>query len=164
MKSLVRTERLLIRLASEAEMHELIEQEPEEALKQAYTEMLDACIAHPEQRQWYAAWLIELPDGQRVGDLCFKGLSPDGAVEIGYGLLPAYWGKGYASEAVSAMTEWASRQPGVRRIEAETDPDNAASQRVLQKAGFVPTGVCGEEGPRFVRCAAPQAESGELLC
>ena len=32
----------------------------------------------------------------------------------------------------------------------ETAPDNAASMRVLQKAGFVPTGAVGDEGPRFV--------------
>ena len=33
---------------------------------------------------------------------------------------------------------------------AETDPDNIASQRVLEKAGFAPTGEQGEEGPRFL--------------
>ncbi len=33
---------------------------------------------------------------------------------------------------------------------AETEPGNIASQRVLEKAGFIPTGTNGEEGPRFV--------------
>ena len=37
------------------------------------------------------------------------------------------------------------------RVEAETEPDNAASQRVLAKCGFVPNGIVGEEGPRYVR-------------
>lgn len=46
--------------------------------------------------------------------------------------------------------QWASGQPGVTRIEAETEPGNAASQRVLEKSGFVLTGTTGEEGPRFV--------------
>ena len=36
------------------------------------------------------------------------------------------------------------------RVEAETAPENAASQKLLLNAGFVPTGQTGEEGPRFV--------------
>lgn len=146
---MIKTERLIIRIASDDEMQMLIAEEKEEELKKAYGEMLSCCMAHPEQRQWYAAWFIEQTAGERVGDLCFKGLSEDGTVEIGYGLLPAFWGKGYATEAVVAVTEWAAKQPGVKTIEAETEPENTASQRVLEKAGFVPTGKNGEEGPRF---------------
>ena len=116
----------------------------------AYCEMEAGARSHPEARQWYAPWIIRLADGESVGELCFKGLSPDGTVEIGYGIDDAFRGCGYATEAVAAVTEWAARQPGVSRIEAETAPDNAASQRVLAKAGFVPLGVLGEEGPRFV--------------
>ena len=147
---MIKTERLNIRVASDDEMRVLISEQTIEELKIAYGEMLASCEANPEQRQWYAAWFIELPTGERIGELCFKGLSSDGIVEIGYGLLPEFWGNGYASEAVSAMTEWASKQPGVKMIEAETDVGNIASQRVLEKAGFVPTGRTGEEGPRFV--------------
>ena len=51
---------------------------------------------------------------------------------------------------VVAITKWALSQPGVIRVEAETDSNNIASQRVLEKAGFIPTGTIGEEGPRFV--------------
>lgn len=39
---------------------------------------------------------------------------------------------------------------GVCAVEAETDPENVASQNVLMRAGFVKNGVIGEEGPRFV--------------
>ena len=39
---------------------------------------------------------------------------------------------------------------GVCAVEAETDPENVASQNVLRRAGFVKNGVIGEEGPRFV--------------
>lgn len=143
------TERLWIDLASDEEMRALIAGESDEEMKKAYGEMLDGSIRYPQQRQWYAVWFIRLKTGETIGDLCFKGLSEDGAVEIGYGLDPAFWGKGYATEAVSAMVSWAEKQPGVTVIEAETEPDNAASQRVLEKAGFRPTGKTGEEGPRF---------------
>lgn len=147
----IRTERLRIRLASDDEMRTLISEETDGDLKAAYGEMLAGCETEPNLRQWFAAWFLELPDGVRIGDLCFKGLGADGMVEIGYGLLPEFFGQGYATEAVAAMTQWASQQSGVSRIEAETEPGNTASQRVLEKAGFVPTGKTGEEGPRFVR-------------
>ena len=147
---IIKTERLTIRLATDDEMRSLIDSETDEEMKKAYGEMLAGCLSEPEERQWYAAWFIELSNGQRIGDICFKGLSSDGCVEIGYGLLPEFFGCGYATEAVTAMVKWASNQPNVKRIEAETDPDNKASQRVLEKSGFVPTGEYGEEGPRFI--------------
>lgn len=137
--------------ASDSQMRELIENEPDSEMRQAYAEMLDGCINHPDKRCWYAVWFMEKKDGGKpIGDLCFKGLSEDGAVEIGYGTYAGFEGRGYMTEAVKALVKWASAQPGVRRIEAETDPGNRASQRVLEKSGFVPNGKTGREGPRFV--------------
>lgn len=146
---IIKTERLKICLASDDEMRSLIENETDQGLKAAYTEMLDLSIKYPENRKWYAVWFIKLNNGTRIGDLCFKGLSQDGKVEIGYGLLPEYFGNGYATEAVLAAVKWAASQEGVKVIEAETDADNKASQRVLYKVGFLPTGEIGQEGPRF---------------
>ena len=50
-----------------------------------------------------------------------------------------------------AAVRWALAQLAVTRVEAETEPDNRASQRVLEKCGFLPSGTIGEEGPRFYR-------------
>ena len=147
---MIDTKRLTLRPASDREMIDMITNESDEILKLAYTEMLSGCQKHPEQRIWYAIWLIELADGTLVGTTCFKGLNQDGIVEVGYGVEAAYEGNGYATEAVSAIAQWASEQKGVKQIEAETDPENIASQRVLTKAGFVKNGVIGEEGPRYV--------------
>ena len=145
------TERLKIYPASKQQMLRLIDAQTDEDLKTAYREMLQGASDHPEQWMWYAAWMIERQDGRAVGDLCFKGCNPDGSVEIGYGILPEHQRHGYAAEAVEAAVAWALRQPGVTRVEAETQPDNKASQRVLEKCGFVPAGTVGEEGPRFVK-------------
>ena len=68
----------------------------------------------------------------------------------GYGLRDGYCGHGYMTEAVKAISAWAVVQKGVTRIEAETAPENTASQHVLMNAGFIPTGENGEEGPRFL--------------
>lgn len=145
------TERLIIYTASREEMLEIIDAQTDEILKTAYREMLQGASDHPDQWEWYTIWMIEGKDGTKVGSLCFKGLNDDGSAEIGYGISTEYQGLGYATEAIGAAVSWALHQPGVRRIDAETEPDNKASQRVLEKCGFIPTGTTGEEGPRFVK-------------
>ena len=70
-------------------------------------------------------------------------------LKTGYGILPHQEGKGYTTEAVQAMTQWAFYNSDVVFIEAETEPENRASQSILEKCGFVPDGE-GQEGPRFV--------------
>lgn len=147
---MIQTKRLTIHVATDDEMHDFIAAQEIDVLREAYTEMLNGAISHPNERAWYAIWMIELRDGTHVGELCFKGVAPDGAVEIGYGIDESYEGRGYATEAVSAVTAWASRQEGIKCVEAEAEEDNLASLRVLEKSGFVPNGERGEEGPRFV--------------
>ena len=148
---MIQTERLNIHIASDDEMRDFIAAQELDVLREAYTEMLNGAIAHPNERAWYAMWMIELRDGTHVGELCFKGISPDGAVEIGYGIDGDFEGCGYATEAVSAVAAWAAQQESIKCVEAEAEEDNLASLRVLEKSGFVPTGERGEEGPRFVR-------------
>ena len=148
---LLETERLHIRTTSEKEMLEIIHKETNEELRTAYCEMLQGALAHPAQWEWYAIWTIALKNGTQIGDLCFKGRGDDGSVEIGYGIYEQHQGRGYATEAVGAAVSWALRQPDVIRVEAETEPGNRASQRVLEKCGFLPTGTMGEEGPRFAK-------------
>lgn len=148
---MIETKRLKIYAASEEQMEALIAAQSVDVLKAAYTEMLNGALMHPDQWEWYAIWMIELKDGTYVGELCFKGLSGDGAAEIGYGIAEDYQGCGYATEAVSAITDRALKQPEVSYITAETEESNIASKRVLQKSGFIPTGETGEEGPLYIR-------------
>lgn len=150
--NLVKTEHLTIYPLSDSEMEYLIAAELDVDMKRAYSEMLDGCKQNSEQRIWYAVWNMQLNDetGRSVGDLCFKGLDFNGIVEIGYGIKKEYEGHGYMTEAVTAMARWASEQIGVNDVEAEIDPENKASQRVLEKAGFCLNGIMGVEGPRYV--------------
>ena len=55
---------------------------------------------------------------------------------LGYALAPEVWGRGYATEAVSVMVRWAFALSHVAEIDASVQVDNAASRRVLEKAGF----------------------------
>ena len=143
------TERLNVYPADKARMEALIAAQTDDGLKAAYRQMLEESLAHPDTWDWYAAWIIERKDGTHVGDLCFKGLT-GGSAEIGYGILEAYRGCGYAAEAVQAAVNWAFGHAFVDAVEAETEPGNIASQKVLAKCGFRPTGETGEEGPRFI--------------
>lgn len=142
--------RIKIFPADSQQMEAVIASTKDQELKKAYTEMLEGCLEHPEQWDWYAMWIIETEDGVHVGDLCFKGLEDGTNPEIGYGINDEFRGKGYATEAVKLALVWAFGHPDVAAVEAETDPDNIVSQKVLAKCGFKPTGTIGEEGPRFI--------------
>lgn len=149
---MIYTDRLMIELLSNEDMETIVLNEKDEDLIKAYSEMLLGSRTHPEQREWYAIWDIRLKDNVNkisVGNMSFKGITDDGMIEIGYGIIPEYEGFGYATEAVLAIIKWAATQKEVKRIEAETEADNYASQRVLEKSGFMQTGTTGQEGPRF---------------
>ena len=148
----IESERLFLYPVSNEELQRRIDAEKDDDLKQAYAEMLQGCIREPEKRVWNAVWYLELKkqSGVIVGELGFKGLGEDGTVEIGYGLREGYCGKGLMREAVKAVSDWALSQEGVTQVEAETAPNNEASQKVLSAVGYVPLGQWGEEGPRYV--------------
>ena len=90
---------------------------------------------------WYTYWLMVLEEGNTgVGLVGFKG-TPDinGEVEIGYGISPSYQNHGYMTEAVEGLVGWAFHQPACLAVVAETLRANYASQRVLEKSGFIVT-------------------------
>jgi ribosomal-protein-alanine N-acetyltransferase len=62
-------------------------------------------------------------------------------IEIGYVLARPYWGKGYMSEALSTVIDWAFTQPDIYRVQAFCDVDNIASARVMEKAGMTREGL-----------------------
>jgi [ribosomal protein S5]-alanine N-acetyltransferase len=57
-------------------------------------------------------------------------------VDIGFALLPEYWGRGYARESAAAVLAQARSAFGLPRVVAITTPDNDSSIRVLEKLGF----------------------------
>jgi [ribosomal protein S5]-alanine N-acetyltransferase len=77
-------------------------------------------------------------DGQGVGCIGFELQSDIERVsaEIGFWLGEAHWGKGIASQAVRAYSDWALQRPELFRLYATVFEWNPASMRVLEKAGF----------------------------
>ena len=86
------------------------------------------------------ALLVMLPDDTLIGAVGLGTL--DGpAPEIGYWLGAAYWGKGYATEAVRAVIDYAFTELDHEALQAGARVTNPASRRILEKCGFQWTGV-----------------------
>jgi len=91
----------------------------------------------------YGFWsIVEKASGQRVGEAGILNVKRDtnpsfrDVPEIGWGLLPAVHGKGYATEAVKAILGWAEDHFGKVRMVCIIDPDNTPSLRVAERCGF----------------------------
>ena len=57
--------------------------------------------------------------------------------ELGYSLLPEFWGRGYGREIAEHLMHLALQEPDLDRVYAITDPDNIASRKILLHLGFV---------------------------
>jgi ribosomal-protein-alanine N-acetyltransferase len=94
--------------------------------------------------------LVEREQGIAIGTAGFKG-PPDegGVVEIAYGIVPSYEGRGYATEAAAGLVDFAFADARVNLVRAHTLPTANASTRVLGKNGFTHVGeiVDPEDGP-----------------
>ncbi|CAM3958541.1 GNAT family N-acetyltransferase [Mesobacillus zeae] len=89
---------------------------------------------NPDLYGWGVWLVIENESGNLAGDIGFKG-KPDAArtVEIGYGIIPLFRGKGYATESVKSLIDWAFATGEVDKVTAECLQDNLPSIKVLNK-------------------------------
>jgi [ribosomal protein S5]-alanine N-acetyltransferase len=86
--------------------------------------------------------LASKANGRVVGTLLlFKADAGSARCEIGYVLGREHWGRGLMFEALQAACDTAFTSAGLRRLEAEVQPDNTASNAVLQRLGFVREGT-----------------------
>ena len=86
--------------------------------------------------------IVRGEDHTAVGQCGFKGPpTADGIVEIAYAIEPDEQGKGYATEAAQALTQYALQFEEVRLVCAHTLPSANASTRVLTKCGFSHVGT-----------------------
>nr|WP_315173389.1 GNAT family N-acetyltransferase [uncultured Flavobacterium sp.] len=84
-------------------------------------------------------WAITLKgDNTMLGVIGHYRIKPEHyRAEVGYMILPEYHGKGITSEAVQCVVDYGFNTMQLHSIEGVIDPENEASQRVLQKCGFV---------------------------
>ena len=84
----------------------------------------------------YGHWLVVDDTDGVVGFCGLRRVVDGGEVELLYALAPAFWGKGYATEAARAVLAHGFDRVGLGRIVAQTDVPNAASVRVLERLGM----------------------------
>jgi RimJ/RimL family protein N-acetyltransferase len=127
--------------ASEAQGVELTD-EFVESLDDFFLQVqLDRMTANPAGGGWCARTMVRLEDQALVGHCGFHGPPEDvGRAEIGYTVLPSQRGAGFATEAAAALVHFAAER-GAGTVFATVAPDNAPSLRVVEKLGFVRTGV-----------------------
>ncbi len=115
-----------------------------------FTEGVDALLA--EQEVGVCAFYVLVgEDGSVLGRFNLYDIE-DGSAVLGYRVAQQVAGRGVATASVRDLCRLAAAQHGLRTLLAETNHDNVASQKVLEKAGFVPVGPAnpgGRPGTRY---------------
>ena len=121
---------------------------PELYDEQAINWTINALENNPEMHGWSTNYVVERGDTRVVAGIAgYKGPpGDDGTVEIGYGLLDQFRGKGYATEASRALIERAFNDSHVQRVIAQTYPHLTASINVMQRCGMTYGGEVEEPG------------------
>jgi RimJ/RimL family protein N-acetyltransferase len=114
----------------------------------------EALAAGPLRNEQNGMLVVETADREPIGTVGWHkvryGPNPESdAWNIGIELRPEWRGKGYGTEAQRELASWLFEHTGVNRVEAQTDIENIAEQRSLEKAGYVREGVA--RGSQFRR-------------
>jgi len=101
---------------------------------------LRTCLERYYQSWGFGPYAVVTKQNQSVIGYCglffFPDINGQQEVEIGYRLRRSVWGQGYATEAASAVLDYAFDTLGIKRLIAIIDPSNAASIRVAEKLGM----------------------------
>ena len=89
-----------------------------------------------EEGEGLSLAIADADTNEALGNINLLFRRQPGSVEIGYWLIERVRGSGLGSRAVALLAHWAVVDCGLARVEALVLPDNVASQRVLEKAGF----------------------------
>ncbi|GAB3748563.1 GNAT family N-acetyltransferase [Lysobacter olei] len=91
-------------------------------------------------------WAVADVESDRlIGGVTLFAINPDqGRAEIGYALHSSQWGRGHARNMLRPVLDHAFGPLGLRRVEADIDPRNVASCRLVERLGFVREGLLRE--------------------
>ncbi len=113
----------------------------------AYTRAYIRFLSKKYRSGEYFDWGIELKETHKLIGTCGYSVfdKANSKVEIGYVLNPLFWKKGYATEAVKRIIEYAFDELDIHRIEARLMDGNTASEKVLKKCGLKYEGTGKDE-------------------
>lgn len=102
------------------------------------TELIARYTQAKEHRQRYSFGIFLNETAELIGDISLVEVIMDSTKKwiLGYVMDGSHHGKGYMTEAIGLVLEYAFEEAGIRRIEAGAKPENAGSIRVLEMAGF----------------------------
>jgi len=162
MKIFIETERLIIReilpedvdgmfeMDADPEVHQYLGNQPIKT-KEESAKMI-AFIRQQYVDYGIGRWaMIEKETGNFMGWAGFKLNTATinghtNFVDVGYRMIPKYWGKGYATEAAKACMDYGIHQLKLNPIYAYIDIENTGSRNVLIKTGFTPAGTFTDSG------------------
>ncbi|WP_290616645.1 MULTISPECIES: GNAT family N-acetyltransferase [unclassified Arsukibacterium] len=89
---------------------------------------------HNTAEHWLCLTITLRETGQAIGvtGLCLTS----GEAEVGYLLLPQFYGRGFGTESLAALVNWAKTTQGITKFKAVVTEGNIGSERVLEKVGF----------------------------
>ena len=160
------TERLLLRPLVDTDAPEIFIQRSDERILQ-YTQVpkaldlddavkfIDMILDLAEKGESLYWAICRKGEQKLIGTICLWHLDKEKTTaEIGFTMHPDYWGQGLTTEAVRAVTEFGFEKMGANIIEASSNEQNLASIKLLEKVGFVKTGIEEQYGS-FAYCRPP---------
>jgi ribosomal-protein-alanine N-acetyltransferase len=112
-------------------------------LKEALEQTILPNVADTTKDYLYSTlWIVISKQANKmVGDICFVGEpNSEGEIEIGYGTYNEFQKKGFMTEAVGGIINWAKSQPKIFSILASTEKENIGSFTILLKNNFLKIG------------------------
>jgi ribosomal-protein-alanine N-acetyltransferase len=109
------------------------------------TAFVDEVQAHFRERRLFQ-WGVSLPDTKQVIGTCtlFNLRLPHRRGELGFALRRDVWGQGLATDAIATLLRFCFEALDLHRVEADVDPQNARSLRMLERQGFLREGLMRE--------------------
>ncbi len=102
--------------------------------------------------------IVAAATGEPAGSIALRQLGPPRIAGIGYGVRPAFRGRGFTGRALRLLTDWAFQQAGFARLELGAKHRNLASQQAALAGGFLP------DGTRAARLADSDASFSDEVC
>lgn len=158
MKTVLETERLILREMTEADAGHLLElnrnpkvtryitgEPPLTRHEQALTIIRERVL--PQYARGLGRWAcIVKATGDFIGWCGVKHDAEYGEYDLGYRFLESHWGHGYATEAARASLAYARQHLPGERVVGKAMPENGASIHVLEKIGLIYEGDTEEDG------------------